>query len=127
MYYKRGDERSFRKALAHFGRAMEYGADGADGAAGAVRVESLLRLPPEILDLIIKMVMEGADRAAAMAGTNTQMASLTRGMRMRDQASYVEYNKEIDLSCARNLAQKTTLQWLAFCSRAAGQATGANK
>ena len=129
MYYKRGDERSRRKALAHFGRAMEYGADGADGAGGAggaVLVSRLLSLPQELIDIIMKMVMDGADRAAAMAGTNKHVASLARGMRMRDQASYVEYNKEVDLSCARNLARKTTLEWLDFCARAAGQASSAN-
>jgi surface protein len=60
-----------------------------------------------------------------MAGTNKHVASLARGMRMRDQASYAEYNKEVDLSSARNLALKTTLEWLDFCARAAGQASSA--
>jgi surface protein len=110
MYYERGNE---RKALAHFGRAMEYGA----GTLG------LLDLPPEILDKIMLEVMRSAMEVASV---NKQTARAAIGIVNREKRVFVQYHKSIDLSCARALSTKTTLEWLEFCDlAAAGAGAGA--
>jgi surface protein len=107
VHYKRGNE---RKAIAHFGRAMEYGA------------MSLLDLPPELLD---KILLEAMRSATSVARVNKQTAVAARAIVKREKSVFVQHHRDIDLSCARALATKTTLEWLDFCAVAA-VANGAN-
>lgn len=99
MHYKRGNE---RKAVAHFGRAMEYGA------------MSLLDLPPELLD---KILLEAMRSATSVARVNRQTAVAARAIVKREKSVF---HKRIDLACARALATKPTLEWLDFCAVASG-------
>jgi hypothetical protein len=107
MYYKRGNE---RKAVAHFGRAMEYG------------VTSLLDLPQELLD---RIMLEAMRSAMSVARVNRQTAQATRAIVKREKSVFVQHHRNIDLACARVLATKPTLEWLDFCAVAAG-ANGAD-
>jgi surface protein len=99
VHYKRGNE---RKAIAHFGRAMEYGA------------MSLLDLPPELLD---KILLEAMRSATSVARVNKQTAVAARAIVKREKSVF---HKRIDLACARALATKPTLEWLDFCAVASG-------
>lgn len=99
VHYKRGNE---RKAIAHFGRAMEYGA------------MSLLDLPPELLD---KILLEAMRSATSVARVNRQTAVAARAIVKREKSVF---HKRIDLACARALATKPTLEWLDFCAVASG-------
>ena len=107
VHYKRGNE---RKAIAHFGRAMEYGA------------MSLLDLPQELLD---KILLEAMRSAMSVARVNRQTAVAARAIVKREKSVFVQHHRNIDLACARALATKTTLEWLDFCAVAAG-ANGAD-
>ena len=98
MYYRRGNE---RKALAHFGRAMEYGA------------ASLLDLPPDILD---KIMLEAMSSAMTVARANKHTAAAGRAIIARERRVFEQHHKHIELSCARTLAAKPTLEWLEFCA-----------
>ena len=71
MYYKRGNE---RKALAHFGRAMEYGAPAAVG---------LLDLPQQLLDMIM---LEAMKSAVDVARVNKRTAEAARVIVKREKA-----------------------------------------
>jgi surface protein len=102
MHYKRGNE---RKAIAHFGRAMEYGA------------MSLLDLPQELLD---KILLEAMRSAMSVARVNRQTARAARAIVKREKSVFVQHHRNIDLACARALATKPTLEWLDFCAVAAG-------
>lgn len=102
VHYKRGNE---RKAIAHFGRAMEYGA------------MSLLDLPPELLD---KILLEAMRSATSVARVNRQTAVAARAIVKREKSVFVQHHRNIDLACARALATKPTLEWLDFCAVASG-------
>ena len=87
--------------MAHFGRAMEYGA------------ASLLDLPPDILD---KIMLEAMSSAMTVARANKHTAAAGRAIIARERRVFEQHHKHIELSCARTLAAKPTLEWLEFCA-----------
>lgn len=70
---------------------MEYGA------------ASLLDLPPDILD---KIMLEAMSSAMTVARANKHTAAAGRAIIARERRVFEQYDKHIELSCARTLASK---------------------